>query len=255
MLLLIAFAFIAGVVTILSPCILPVLPFILSSSTGTDKRKPLGVVLGFVLSFTFFTLFLTTIVRLTGLSPDILRYFSVVILFLFGLGLLIPQFQVLLEKAFTMVAGKVPNQSKATGLFGGLLVGFSLGLLWTPCVGPILASVITLALTGSVNSSAFFITFAYALGTAIPMLAIIKGGQSLLQRNQWLLKNSANIQKGFGVLMMLTAIAIFNNYDRKFQTFILQTFPQYSVGLTAIEDSELVKKELQNLDDAGEKNP
>jgi cytochrome c biogenesis protein CcdA/peroxiredoxin len=248
MLLLIAFAFIAGIVTILSPCILPVLPFILSSSTDADKRKPWGVVLGFVLSFTFFTLFLTTIVRLTGVSPDVLRYASVVILFLFGLGLLIPQFQLLLEKAFTMGAGKVPNQAKATGLFGGLLVGFSLGLLWTPCVGPILASVISLALTGSVNSAAFFITFAYALGTAIPMLVIMKGGQALLQRNQWLLRNTGNIQKGFGVLMMLTALAIFNNYDRKFQTYVLQAFPQYGVGLTALEDNELVKKELDNLD-------
>jgi cytochrome c biogenesis protein CcdA/thiol-disulfide isomerase/thioredoxin len=248
MLLLIAFAFIAGIVTILSPCILPVLPFILSGSTGEDKRKPIGIVLGFVSSFTFFTLFLTTIVRVTGVPADVLRYASIVILFLFGLSLLIPQVQLLLEKAFTMVAGKVPNQQSATGLFGGLLVGFSLGLLWTPCVGPILASVISLALTGSVNSAAFFITFAYALGTALPMLAIMKGGQALLQRNQWLLRNTANIQKGFGVLMMITALAIFNNYDRKFQAYILQIFPQYGVGLTALEDNELVKKELDNLD-------
>ncbi|NCN03767.1 MAG: cytochrome c biogenesis protein CcdA [Candidatus Pacebacteria bacterium] len=247
MLILIAFAFIAGVVTILSPCILPVLPFILSSSSDSDKRKPLGVVLGFVLSFTFFTLFLTSIVRLTGVSPDVMRYASVIILFLFGLGLLIPQFQLLLEKAFAMVAGKVPNQSKATGLFGGLLVGFSLGLLWTPCVGPILSSVISLALTRSVNSAAFFITLAYALGTAIPMLVIMKGGQELLQRNKWLLRNTGNIQKGFGVLMMLTALAIFNNYDRKFQTYVLQVFPQYGAGLTALEDNDLVIKELDNL--------
>jgi cytochrome c biogenesis protein CcdA/thiol-disulfide isomerase/thioredoxin len=247
MFLLMAFAFIAGIVTILSPCILPVLPFILSGSTGTDKRRPWGVVLGFILSFTFFTLFLTSIVQFTGVSADILRYFSIVVLFSFGASLLIPQFQLLLEKAFTMVAGKVPNQASATGLFGGLLVGFSLGLLWTPCVGPILASVISLALTGSVNTTAFFITFAYALGTALPMLAIMKGGQTLLQKNQWLVRNTATIQKGFGVLMMLTALAIFNNFDRKFQTYILQAFPQYGTGLTAIEDNELVKKQLETI--------
>lgn len=247
MFLLVAFAFIAGIVTILSPCILPVLPFILSGSTGEDKSKPWGVIVGFVSSFTFFTLFLTTIVRFTGVPADYLRYFSIIVLFLFGLGLLIPQFQALLEKAFTAVAGKVPNTSSKTGLFGGLLIGFSLGLLWTPCVGPILASVISLALTGSVNSAAFFITFAYALGTALPMLAIMKGGQSLLQRNKWLLKNTANIQKGFGVLMMVTALAIFNNYDRKFQAYILEVFPKYGVGLTSLENNEIVKKQLDTL--------
>jgi cytochrome c biogenesis protein CcdA/thiol-disulfide isomerase/thioredoxin len=247
MLLLIAFAFIAGIVTILSPCILPVLPFILSGSTSEDKARPWGVVLGFIASFTFFTLFLTTLVKLTGVSPDVLRYASITILFLFGLSLIVPQVQLILEKAFTMVAGKVPNTASSTGLFGGLLVGFSLGLLWTPCVGPILASVISLALTGSVTGGAVLITLSYALGTAIPMLVIMKGGQAILQRNQWLLRNTANIQKGFGILMMLTALAIFNNFDRKFQTYILEAFPQYGVGLTAFEDSEVIKNELDNI--------
>ena len=247
MLLLIAFAFIAGIVTILSPCILPVLPFILSGSTGEDKSRPWGIVLGFIASFTFFTLFLTTLVKITGVSADVLRYSSIVILFLFGLSLIIPQFQVLVEKAFSAVAGKVPSNNKHKGLFGGLLVGFSLGLLWTPCVGPILASVISLALTGSVSGAAFFITLSYALGTAIPMLVIMKGGQAVLQRNQWLVRNTANIQKGFGIMMMLTALAIFNNFDRKFQSYILEAFPQYGAGLTSFEDSEIIKKELDSL--------
>ncbi|MDH5533893.1 MAG: cytochrome c biogenesis protein DipZ [Candidatus Pacebacteria bacterium] len=247
MLLLIAFAFIAGIVTILSPCILPVLPFILSGSTSEDKARPWGVVLGFVASFTFFTLFLTTLVKLTGVSADVLRYASITILFLFGLSLIVPQVQLLLEKAFTMVAGKVPNTAASTGLFGGLLVGLSLGLLWTPCVGPILASVISLALTGSVTGGAVLITLSYALGTSIPMLVIMKGGQAILQRNQWLVRNTANIQKGFGVLMMITAFAIFNNYDRKFQSYILEAFPQYGVGLTSFEDSEVIKKELDSI--------
>lgn len=246
MLLLIAFAFIAGIVTILSPCILPVLPIILSGSTG-DKARPWGVILGFIASFTFFTLFLTTLVKLTGVSPDSLRYVSVVILTLFGLSLIIPQIRALFEKAFTLIAGRVPTNSSSTGLLGGLLVGFSLGLLWTPCVGPILASVISLALTGSVTGNAVLITLAYAIGTSIPMIIIMKGGQAILQKNQWLVRNAANIQKGFGVAMILTALAIFNNYDRKFQTYILDLFPQYGVGLTAFEDSEIIKKELDSL--------
>jgi len=246
--LLIAFAFLAGVVTILSPCILPILPIILSSTIGgqnTGKSRPMGVVIGFVLSFTFFTLFLSTIVRLSGISADALRLVSVLVIAGFGVSLLIPQFQVLLERLFSKLAGFIPSNQNRTGFGGGLLIGFSVGLLWTPCVGPILASVISLAITGTVTFDAFLITLAYSLGTAVPMFLIILGGQNVLRRVPWLLANLVNIQKLFGILMILTAIGIFFNVDRKFQTFVLEKFPQYGVGLTKFEDNELIKNQLQ----------
>src|SRR5258708_1592928 len=108
MILLILFAFIAGVVTILSPCILPILPLILSSSTG-GHRKPFGVITGFILSFSFFTLALTTIVRLTGIPSDTLRFVAVAIILFFGFSLLLPQTQVLLEKLFSVLTRFVPG--------------------------------------------------------------------------------------------------------------------------------------------------
>lgn len=247
MLLLVLFSFIAGIVTVLSPCILPVLPIILTGTSGGSKKRPLGIVTGFVASFTFFTLFLTSIVQSLGISADVLRHFSVVVLFLFGLSLLLPFVQGLLEKAFTLFAGKAPNNSQTTSFWGGLLIGASLGLLWTPCVGPILASVLSLALTGTVTGSAAVITLAYAIGTAIPMFAIMIGGQALLQRNAWLLKRTGQIQKAFGVLMMATAVAIYFNLDRSFQTYILQKFPNYGVGLTSFEDNEVIREQLQEI--------
>lgn len=251
MLVLIFFAFIAGVVTVLSPCILPVLPIVLSGSVGGDKRKPLGVVTGFVLSFTFFTLFLSAIVQATGVSADSLRSFSIVILVLFGISLLVPAVQQWIEVLFSKLANRGPKQKgPVTSFWGGVVVGVSLGILWTPCVGPILASVISLAITGSVTGSAFFITLAYSLGTAIPMLAITYGGRQLLTKNAWLLNNTGTIQKAFGVLMILTAIGIYFNVDRRFQTYILETFPQYGVGLTALEDNDLVREQLDSLSGA-----
>ncbi len=84
MIILILFAFLGGVVTVLSPCILPILPIILSGSVGGGKNKPYGIVTGFIVSFTFFTLFLTSLVNITGVSPDFLRNLSVVVLALFG---------------------------------------------------------------------------------------------------------------------------------------------------------------------------
>jgi cytochrome c biogenesis protein CcdA/thiol-disulfide isomerase/thioredoxin len=248
MILLLGFAFLAGVVTILSPCILPILPIILSSTVDTSgKKRPLGVVTGFVLSFTFFTLFLSTIVRLSGIPAESLRYLSIFILIGFGLSLFVPKIQLTIEKLFTSLTRFAPSGQGRHGFGGGLVVGLSLGLLWTPCVGPILASVISLAISGTVTSQAVFITLAYSLGTAVPMFIIMQLGSTALQKNQWLLKNSSRVQKGFGVLMVLTAIGIFFNVDRQFQTYILNTFPQYGAGLTQLEDNEAVKEELDKL--------
>ncbi len=249
MILLIVFAFLAGVITVLSPCILPILPIILTSSIGgvkIGKSRPIGIVVGFILSFTFFTLFLSTIVRLSGIPAETLRFVSVLVVAGFGLSLLTPKFQVIVEKLFSKLAGLMPNNQNRRGFGGGLLIGFSVGLLWTPCVGPILASVITLAVTGT---AAFVITLAYSVGTAIPMFLIMLGGQNVLRRAPLLLANLGRIQKLFGVLMIMTAIGIFFNVDRKFQTFVLKTFPQYGVGLTRFEDNELVRKQLNKESD------
>ena len=110
MILLVAFAFLAGIVTILSPCILPILPIVLSSTVDTTgKRRPLGVVVGFVLSFTFFTLFLTTLVRLIGIPAESLRYLSIIILIIFGLSLFIPQIQLVIEQLFSKLTRFAPQ--------------------------------------------------------------------------------------------------------------------------------------------------
>jgi len=250
MLVLLVFSFLAGIVTILSPCILPVLPIVLSGSLSGGKKRPLGIITGFILSFTFFTLFLSTLVRSTGISADSLRYLSIIIISFFGLSLLIPKLRVELEVLLSKLssgAQKNPQTKDHPDFVAGVLVGLSLGLLWAPCVGPILASVISLALTGTVTLSAVFVTFAYSLGTAIPMLAITYGGRDLLNRAPWLLKNTGQIQKIFGVLMILTALSILLNLDRKFQTFVLTTFPSYGAGLIRFEENAFVQNALARL--------
>lgn len=226
MLIQIVFAFIAGIVTILSPCILPVLPIVLSGSIG-GKSRPWGVVTGFVLSFTFFTLFLSSLVQHFGLPSNALRLVSIILLLLFGITQLLPQAQALSEKLFSLLANKVPV-IKQGGFVGGLLVGLSLGLVWTPCVGPILASVIALAATGTVSSQTFAITLAYAVGTAIPMLVVMRIGRLTF-------KNSLVLQKLFGLVMILTSLVLFLNLDRQFQTWITSAFPSYGANLTTFE--------------------
>ena len=132
MIILIVFAFIAGLVTILSPCILPILPIVLSGAISGGKKRPLGVITGFILSFTFFAIFSFTLAKALGISPEALRYISVILLVFFGVSLFIPRFQLILEQ----LASKFSNvgQKKREGFAGGVLLGISLGIVWTPCV-------------------------------------------------------------------------------------------------------------------------
>ncbi len=245
MFVLILFGFLAGIVTVLSPCILPVLPIVLSGTLTGDRKRPLGIILGFIISFTFFTLFLTAIVRLTGLPSDALRTIAIVVIFFFGLTLIIPRTQVWMEKLFSRLASIHPAAQNNSGFVSGILVGLSLGLLWAPCVGPILASVIALAATSTVTAISIFVTLAYAIGTAIPMLAIMYGGRSLLQRFSWITNHTTGIQKAFGIFMIATAVILFFNVDRQFQTIILTAFPQYGAGLTQIEQNKAVQDQLK----------
>lgn len=249
MIILVLFAFLGGVVTILSPCILPILPIVLAGSATGSRRRPYGIVLGFVLSFTFFTLFLSKLVQVLNISADSLRYLSIFILVIFGLVLVLPQIQVLAEKIISRFSSRLKISGSRQGFWGGLMIGFSLGLLWTPCVGPILASVITLALSGSVTASALVITLAYALGTGLPMLVIMFGGRQLLMKVPWLLNNSQKIQRVFGLVMMIMALLIFFNLDRRFQSYILEKFPNYGTVLTGFEDNQLIRQQLdKNMD-------
>jgi len=259
MYILITFAFLAGIITMLSPCILPVLPIVLSGSTIGNKKYPLGIIFGFIISFTVFTLFLTTLVNVTGISVNFLRYFSIAVIFIFGLVLVVPS----LKKYYELLISKLQNAGakktetkdtksedaeekpkKKTGFFGGFLVGTSLGLVWTPCVGPILASVIALALSGAVSGTAVLVTLAYATGTALPMMLIMYGGRGIFHSIPWLLNNLENIQKIFGVLLLAVAVAILFNLDRQFQIYILEKFPNYGAGLTQIEENDDVLSAL-----------
>ncbi len=262
MMILIMFAFLSGVITILSPCILPLLPVVLAGNVAGGRTRPYGVVTGFAVSFTGFTLGLSALVAATGISPDALRVAAVVILLLFGVVLIVPalkdRFQLLLSRlvARSSVGAKPAPHAGATdaaspragGYGSGLLVGVSLGLVWTPCVGPIMASVISLAVSHSVNAGSVFITLAYSLGTAIPMFAIMVGGRALLRRVPWLTARSAQIQRIFGVLMVAVAVVVAFGWDRTIETSILTAAPGYGAGLTSIENTKPVRKAIAMRD-------
>ena len=151
---LLLFAFLGGVITVLSPCILPVLPIVLSASAAEGKRRPYGIISGFIVSFTVITLSLAAIVRQFNFSPGVLRTVAAVVILILGLTLLVPRLQLLFEKAAASLSRTKGVQSARNGFSGGFITGLSLGLVWAPCVGPIMAAVITLAITEAVTWNA-----------------------------------------------------------------------------------------------------
>ena len=248
MIVLLAFAFLSGVITILSPCILPVLPIVLSGGVGGGKARPFGVLAGFVVSFTAFTLALSAIVQALGIPVDALRIVAVVLIILFGVVMLVPWLTLRFEMLTARIgrrSGSAVDPQKRNGFWSGVVVGLSLGLIWTPCVGPIMASVISLALTQHVDGGSVSITLAYTLGTSIPMLGVMLGGRALLNKVPALTKTAGSIQKVFGALMIVIGVAIGFGWDRQFQTFILRTLPGYGTGLTAIEKTAPVQSALK----------
>ncbi len=163
MAILLAFAFVSGIVTVLSPCILPMLPIVLSSSAAGGKRRPLGVITGLIISFSLFTLLISQIVSWLGVSPNTLRYIAIGIIGFLGLSMIIPKLNELVERVFSFLprlAGD--NQHQGDGFSPGFVTGLSLGLVWAPCAGPILASVTALAATQSVTLGSAFVVLAYA---------------------------------------------------------------------------------------------
>ncbi len=256
MYILVLFAFLAGIATILAPCILPILPLVLSAGVTGGKQRPLGIVVGLVASFTFFTLALSYLTKYLGLDPTVLRTVAVVILLAFGVLLLIPKLLVAFESMVSRLMPKTGNNSQRKDFLGGILVGISLGLVWTPCVGPIVGSVIALAATSSLNLVSVLIIIAYALGTSIPLLALIYGGQTLIKRIKSLNKIAPKLQIGFGVIMIVTALAMLFGLDQVIQNNVLSKLPSsISTGLTQqLEQSDIVQKQLQALHGAPEQS-
>src|SRR3989338_3063881 len=153
MLILLLFSFISGFLTILAPCIWPILPIIFSSSASGGKYKAFGISLGIPISFAVFTLTLSYLVSLFHFDQDILRVFAVVVLAFLGLSLIIPAFFGRIEVWFSKLAG--------------LITGLSLGIVWSPCAGPILATIATLAATKAVNLGIILVTLSYVTGIFI----------------------------------------------------------------------------------------
>lgn len=251
MLVLLFFAFVSGLVTIFAPCIWPLLPIILSSSATGGHKKPLGITLGIMFSFALFTLTISYVVKIIPFDPNSLRLFAVIVIGFLGIVLLVPKLSQVLEGFVSRFSSRFGSIGKnQNGFWGGVITGTALGIVWTPCAGPILATIATLAATTAVNLQIVLVTIVYVIGVGIPLFLFATVGRTLITKSRFLSPYTGRIQQVFGVIMILTAVLIYTNYDKVLQAKLLDVFPAYGQFVVDLESNDEVKKALNTI-----KNP
>ncbi|MEO8066036.1 MAG: cytochrome c biogenesis CcdA family protein [Candidatus Doudnabacteria bacterium] len=221
-------AILAGILTIGAPCILPLLPILLGTSIGqTSRTRPLFITLGFILTFALLGLLFAVFTKILGLSQDALRNIAIILLGLFGLFMILPN---LFEKLIQYMGKYIDRANQigakaGSGNWGGFVLGLVLGIVWTPCAGPVLGSILTLVATQTDLARAGILLTAYAIGAGLPMLIIAYGGQLVTTKVRAFAKYTNIIQKAFGFLILALAVAMYFKYDILLQTKILQFYP------------------------------
>ena len=245
MVVLSLFAFIAGAATALSPCVLPVLPVALAAGSTGGRRRPLGVVTGLVVSFTFATVALVYVISALGLPDDLLRNLAIAVLAVAGIALIVPGLAARLEVLLSRLTRRAPGAGKRDGFGSGLLLGASLGLVYAPCAGPILAGVITVSASQDFTAGRLAVALSYGLGTAVVLYALMLGGRRLIAP---LARRSGAFGPAMGVVMVAVAILMAAELDLRFQNAIADDLPAALVNPTGeLEESEAVEDRLADL--------
>ena len=245
MLLLIIVAFVAGLVTAVSPCVLPILPIILASGADGDRRRPYLIIAGLIASFSFFTLASVQIIEAFHLPSAVLRDVAIMIIAIFGLTLLVPA----LGRGWDRLTARLPGAGARLvrpGVAGGLITGVGLGLVWTPCAGPILGAITSLAITAPGGWNALALVVAYALGAGLPLLAIALGGRAVLARLHFR-GASAWADRTFGVLVLLMALVMAAGLDTAISADLTNALPDWTNTLQTLERSDPVQAALHDL--------
>jgi cytochrome c biogenesis protein CcdA/thiol-disulfide isomerase/thioredoxin len=202
-LVLIGIGFLAGIVTAISPCVLPVLPILLAG--GAAGRKPLRIIGGLVLSFSVFTLFASWLLDALGLPQDLLRNLAISLLFVMAAVLLIPRLALWVERSLSLFSRLRPANAG-----GGFFLGVTLGLVFVPCAGPFLAAVTTAAAREDFGVRTIAATVAYSIGAAIPMLLIVRGGREAAARIK---EHAATLRTVSGVVVAAVALGLVFHVD------------------------------------------
>ncbi len=248
---LILIGLLGGLITGISPCILPVLPVIFLTGGAQSanfegegdviparRSRPYLVIAGLVLSFTLVTLVGSLILGLLGLPQDVLRWAGIVVLIIIGVGLLIPRFEQLLEKPFQWLPRKeVKNRGSGFG------VGLALGAVFVPCAGPVLAAIIVAGSTGRIGPGTVLLTVSFSIGVAIPLLAFALAGRSVVNRIRAFRTRERGLRIAAGIAMIALAVGLMFNVPQALQRLL----PDYTAPLQQELTENEAAEEALNL--------
>ena len=229
-------SFLAGVLSILAPCVLPLLPILLTSAAAAHRLGPFALALGLMLSFTTVGVVVIGFGASAGLDPNTFRYIGACLLIAFGVLLLSSG----LQSRFAMATSGVSNAGQnmlarvsLDGLSGQFILGLLLGIVWSPCVGPTLGAAIVLASQGQALLQVVIVMALFGLGAGLPLIALgLASKQVLMRWRGYLLATGQGGKKLLGVILLLAGVLILAGLDKTFETWILNISPEWLTNLT-----------------------
>jgi cytochrome c-type biogenesis protein len=229
-------AFLAGVLSVLSPCVLPLLPIVFGTAQSEHRLGPVALAAGLAISFTVIGLFVATVGYAIGLDTDVFRWISAVLLIAVGAVLLVPY----LQAQFAVAAGPVGNWVDdrfggftATNLWGQFGLGLLLGAVWAPCVGPTLGAASLLAAKGGDLGQVALTMLAFGIGAAMPLMVLGFVSREAMQRWRGRLAEAGKGGKMLlGALLVAIGLLVATGADKKLETFLVDASPQWLTNLT-----------------------
>ena len=231
--MLLVLAFLAGLLTSLSPCVLPVLPLVVGGAISQHRLGPLALCAGLGLSFSLLGVTVSLASRAFGFDPNIARVAGGILLLVFGLLLLIPHaqesFSRLLAPLATKAGGAIPGN---TSLWGNFLTGTILGAVWSPCSGATLGTAVGLAAEAKTAPRSFILMLVFSLAASLPLLAIAYGARSAFMANRSRLTTLSNKAKPiFGLVLVLASASILFAWDKQAEAAVVKRLPATWIDL------------------------
>lgn len=232
----IIFGYLAGLLTLINPCVLPVLPIALASAFSANKYGPLALAAGLTVTFTTLGLLVASIGPLIGLTEEHISQGGALLMLAFGIVLLVPKLNERFATATSGFASQADTQIyeiDQSGLRGQFLAGVLLGAVWSPCIGPTLGGAISLASQGGSLIFAGAIMLSFSLGISTVVLALAYGTREAIRTRQDALRSLAEKSKPImGVIFILVGLAILFKINHYIDAALLDIMPEWLLNLS-----------------------
>jgi cytochrome c-type biogenesis protein len=228
-------AFAAGLVSILSPCVLPILPIVLGAAAAEEKWGPVALAAGLSISFVVIGLFVATIGYSIGLDIDVFRYVAATLMVGAGVLLMAPRFQARLAVASGPIANWTDQRFGGVrgGRWGQFSIGLLLGAVWSPCVGPTLGAASLLAAQGRDLAQVAATMFVFGIGAALPLLLLgLVSREAMMRWRERLASTGQGVKAALGVFFAATGMLVLTGLDKAIETILVEASPHWLTDLT-----------------------